>query len=212
MEITQQDLMQAFKKVKVDLFYSNCENYSLLLKYEQELEKNLQALKGKIDNYSQQPDCFDYVKNSSSYSLIGKEYKKEKGVILRVMSNFPIEFHVLSSLWIHKIGFKIDEKFDDLMIWGNRLRRCAEGALNLRALGNFKPYSGQYLGWQHNGIEAIQKYLGESLCVSAFSTDAKTYYHSIPPKVLRDKSLDNPNSAQVVTCFSEISQNLCSIA
>jgi len=190
MDITIQDLLQAYKKVKVDLFYSNCENYALLLEYEHELEKNLLNLKNKIDQYAKNPKPLDYINSDFSYSLIGKEYDSVKGITLRVMSNFPIEFHVLSSLWIQKIGLKIDATFEDSMIWGNRLRRCAAGELNMMALGNFKPYSGQYQHWQDNAIKAIQSSLEAGIDVSVFSTDAKAFYHSISPKVLKDKNLD----------------------
>lgn len=190
MEITQQDLIQAYKKVKVDLFYSNCENYARLMDYEHDLEKNLLELKKKIDNYPETSNSLAYVQDATSYSLIGKSYDFDDGITLRVMSNFPIEFHVLSSLWIQKIGLKIDAEFDNSMIWGNRLRRCSEGTLNMRALGNFKPYSRQYSHWQNNAIKAVQKSLEEGLRVSVFSTDVKAYYHSISPRVLRDKRLD----------------------
>ncbi|MDY0289200.1 MAG: RNA-directed DNA polymerase [Sphaerochaeta sp.] len=190
MEIKIQDLMYAYKKVKVDLFYSNCENYASLLQYEHDLEKNLLNLKNKIEQYAENPKPLDYINSDSSYSLIGKEYDSVKGITLRVMSNFPIEFHVLSSLWIQKIGFKIDAEFDDSMIWGNRLRRCADGEPNKMALGNFKPYSGQYHHWQDNAIKAIQCSLEADIDVSVFSTDAKAFYHSISPRVLKDKKLD----------------------
>lgn len=191
-----QDLILAYRKAKVDIFYSNIENYSPLLKYEQNLEENLKNLCKRLKIYKTEYNTnsslepfFPNINNPSSYSLMGKSYENDM-LTLRIFSNFLIEFHVIASLWILKIGAKIDADFDDSKVWGNRVRLCEDRTVNPNALGNLKPYSYQYSHWQRNAIKTIEDSLHSGIDVSVYSFDAKAYFHSINPNVLKDSGLD----------------------
>lgn len=128
--ITEVDLINAYRKTKVDLYYSSRQNFRSLLEYEQDLKGNLEKLLNVVNEGTSIP----YFKiDSNSYSLMGKSVEKKNDstndydVTFRLIENFSIDFHILSSLWIQKIGEKIDAEFDDNIVYGNRLRRREDG-------------------------------------------------------------------------------------
>ncbi|MGI6436464.1 MAG: hypothetical protein ACOX0D_00175 [Sphaerochaeta sp.] len=126
--ITEVDLINAYRKTKVDLFYSNRQNFRSLLEYEQDLKNNLEKL---IDVVNAGSDVSYFKIDSNSYSLMGKSAERKMGksaekkndstndydVTFRLIENFSIDFHILSSLWIQKIGEKIDVEFDDNIVY-----------------------------------------------------------------------------------------------
>ena len=191
--ITEVDLINAYRKTKVDLYYSSRQNFRSLLEYEQDLKGNLEKLLNVVNEATSIP----YFKiDSNSYSLMGKSVEKKNDstndydVTFRLIENFSIDFHILSSLWIQKIGEKIDAEFDDNIVYGNRLRRREDGVLSQNSLGNFKPYSRQYGTWQNKAINAINVSLKAGNAVSIFTTDVTAFYHTIPLEVLQSVEMN----------------------
>ena len=178
-----QDLGMAYRKAKVDLYYSSHPRLTDIATYEENLHANLTALLGKInDNDETWVTKKDFI---GSWTLAAKSIdmegwrsqKKEGGNGLtfsspsdewehacstlaanekakpkaefRVMADCTIDFHVLSTLWMLKVGQLFDAKLTECA-YGNRLRRKSntDTDINELSLGTFKPYLKPFRDWR----------------------------------------------------------------
>lgn len=189
------DLAAAYRKVKVDLFYSGNPHRFALAEFEIDLEQNLQKIKVALetsDNEFLDNLCHGYwltpkkieFDNEHQGKPIFSNPEKEFDVShvesgeLRLIANVPVAFHVITTLWINKIG----EKFDRLLSnnsYGNRIRRHKDQTPNLNALGSFKPYLHHYQAWRDNGLKAIRENLKHEKSIVAVTADFVAFYHNI---------------------------------
>jgi hypothetical protein len=208
MSILLKALYEAFRKAKVDFFYSNNENYEDLLIYEENIHENLKKLESCIIS-RQLPET----SSNCNRFYIGKKYEdKENTYSFRIMANPSFDIHVLSSYWLQTVGNRVDNKFTDGIVFGNRMRRCRDKSLNSCALGNFMPYSRQYQEWQGKAIETIEKTLEMGIQVSVFTTDITAFYHNVSPEVLYSKEfngeyLKEPTDESIHFLFAQAISN-----
>ena len=160
------DLAAAYRKVKVDLFYSGNPCRFALAEFEIKLEENLDSIKKELEQnnwdylgslckgYWLCPKKIEFEPddNKPIYSNPEKTFTSSeiKSCELRLIANVSIAFHVITTLWIHKVG----EKFDLLLSensYGNRIRRHKDHTPNLNAIGTFNPYLYNYQAWRDNG-------------------------------------------------------------
>lgn len=74
----------------------------------------------------------------------------------RVMARCSLDFHVLSTLWILKVGYLFDAKLTSCA-YGNRLRRTQDDKeINSLSLGSFKSYLKPFRDWRDDGINAMR--------------------------------------------------------
>lgn len=118
---------------------------------------------------------------------------------MRMIGNFPVTMHILSALWINKVGHKFDAALSQSS-YGSRLRRYrpepggikgALGDYHLNALGSFQPYFEPYKKWRNRGLQAIRTELENENAVIAISMDLTSYYHNIDPSFMKDVSFLN---------------------
>ena len=115
---------------------------------------------------------------------------EEHSATFRVVGRHPVAFHVVSALWISKVGFKFDALLDE-SAYGTRLRRTRQrgkrlGRLTPLSLGSFKPYPHSFRAWRSNGFSAIREALKRGRPVVALTTDLKGFYHEVSPNYLED--------------------------
>ena len=202
------DLAAAYRKVKVDLFYSGCPCRFALAEFEENLEKNLQQIKVALKTQDRKfldDLCHGYwltpkkieFDNENQGKPIFSNPEKEYDVSnvshceLRLIANVPIAFHVITTLWINKIG----EKFDRLLSknsYGNRIRRHKDLSPNLNALGSFNPYLHHYQAWRDNGLKTIRENLKHEKNIVAVTADFTAFYHNISADfIISDTFLQN---------------------
>ena len=204
----KKDLYIAYKKVKFELF--NDKNTIATLKlyeYEKNLNNNIDSLFEKIKdgnllgkdleckNFFEIPKSFD--SNSSedkihffSSSLKHHDFKPESITLkFRKVIDADIDFHIISALWILKIGQFIDEKFDS-NIYGSRLTRIkpvdtssceydlSSQKYNEESSKIFESYHHKYQAWRNNSFKAIRQ-LHKTSSVVAVTMDITSFYHSI---------------------------------
>lgn len=102
------------------------------------------------------------------------------------MGRCSIDFHVLSSLWILKVGERLERRLDSSAM-GSRLRRTRSGDFNELASGSFKPYLYPYREWRDGGLTAMTRALDDRKSVIALTADVTSYYHCLNPEFLLDK-------------------------
>lgn len=196
--VTIEDLAIAYKKAKVDLWYSGSPCRKALVIFEDNLLDNFKEIinafangdkkyfLGISEGYLLCPKKIgfsDDEKENINGSIISDpdikfSIKNVKNVDLRIVANVPIAFHVVTALWINKIG----ERFDKILsssVYGNRIRRHDDKTINLLSLGTFKQYLHPYRMWRDNGLKAIRTALEEKKEVVAITGDFTAFYHNI---------------------------------
>src|SRR5699024_1018393 len=135
----------AYRKAKVDLFYSSDPRPLDLLEFEKNLEENLKSLRRKLNSndvdYFQSEEflgSFTYIPKkienpnspeedlqaaspenliiaspSKKWAAVNNSGKNKPVAEFRLMSKCSIEFHVVSALWIGRVGEKLDSQLGD---------------------------------------------------------------------------------------------------
>lgn len=204
--ISIEDMSLAYKNAKVDLFYMGNNSLEAVFKYEQRIHTKLLALRRKIysgrriaeSNWTLICKNIEFKdspkEETSSKKLIYIDPKvewesHEQGEIeanFRLMAQSSMDLHVLSSLWIAKVGHKYDALLGEES-YGNRLRRCEDKTINLHSMGNFKPYLKPFRDWRDNGFRAMHSALDNKKSLITITADVGSFYHELEPDFLIDK-------------------------
>lgn len=212
MSFTLADLSCAYRKAKVDLYYSTNPYLFAIADYEEKLAEQLQALLDKLNgadtDWAIEPkflgdwtltpktitpankDCNDSGIIFSSpeddwNNQVGKNTKPSAE--FRLMARCSIDFHVLSALWMIEIGDKFDQKLSK-NVYGARLRRKKDGELNKLALGSFKPYLKPFRDWRDGGIKAMRNALADDKKILALTADVTSFYHELNARFMLNAS------------------------
>ena len=96
------------------------------------------------------------------------------------MAKVSLDFHVLSALWMLKVGCQYDRNLT-ASSYGNRLRRGEDGEINPLSLGSFKPYLKPFRDWRDNGIQSMRTALEDNKKIVAVTADVSSFYHELNP-------------------------------
>ena len=217
----------AYRKAKVDFYYTEGADLQALLEYEESLEENLNKLHRHLldedaewfasdeflgdwtvapksispqlhhnslissDPWQQWATICDEEQDKLKRWESGhnKTTEKPRGMPLaefRLMAEPSIHFHVLSSLWMLKVGSRYEKHLAECA-YGNRLRRTQEGKINTFSLGSFQPYLFQYRKWRDNGLRAMHSALEEDKKVVSITADVSSFYHELNPDFMLDE-------------------------
>lgn len=204
--ITKEDIGLAYKKAKVDLFYSPRICREEIVEFESRLPENLESIYQRILSLSPYEKFanwwtvvphgieFNLDKIPKSRDVIDSDPKREwdetagevNRITFRLMENSPIDFHVLSALWIIKIGSKFDEKLSSAAR-GNRLRRDKNGQFNIFSLGSTLPYLNAYCKWRDDAFSVMEASLDSGKNLATITTDINSFYHKLDVRFLANK-------------------------
>lgn len=192
----------AYKKLKS---YVYNENFSLSLRvkladYEAEgIESNLKKLTEKlskfkngdtieIDNLIKSigvnvlPKSFSDSQTQSSPNDLFYSNKNKRDVyhIERITPfiDCSIELHIISIIWIMRIGESLDSELGDYC-YGNRLYRNEDQAIESNSIKLFKKYYVNYTAWRDKGIKKAKDLHKLSMDVTILGLDLKNYYNTI---------------------------------
>lgn len=207
MSFSLKDLGMAYRKAKVDLYYTTLPPLTRISEYESNLVGNLNSLRERLngvdESWLNDPeflggwtvtakslDRLDQNQGDSE-STVFSDANREWDVIqkagsgcctarLRLMANVSIDFHVLSALWISEVGHKFDNALSD-NAYGSRLRRTANDKFNKLSLGSFKPYLRPFKQWRDSGIVAMKQALDDGKSIAALTADIASFYHELQP-------------------------------
>lgn len=213
--ISLTDLYIAYRKAKVDMYYERDHVTAIkFCEYEQQLDTNLKSLLGLLNDPNpawmndldfigdytyvpkslapkdpkELPDQISFIRSDPDAAWKALSQKCTHEAKFRIVGQHPIAFHVLSALWIQKVGHKYDEVLGD-SAYGSRLRRepSTKGGLgkpSKTSLGTFRPYSFGFRAWRENGLKAILKALDDEKAVIAVTADLRQFYHEVSPEYL----------------------------
>ncbi len=213
-----QEIGMAYRKAKVDAFYSSIPVRSSFLAYEQDLANNLRQFReqlhgGALDidlgTWTVVPQRIDHYPNQKCEYRRNKKCESRQSCTIfadsqqqwdsffendkataefRLMAQPSVNFHLLSALWIANVGHKYDAKLSDSACCGNRLRRKKNGEFNLFSLGSFVPYMRPFRDWRDNGIKSMRSELENKKKIIALTADVKSFYHELNPDFMLDEA------------------------
>ncbi|WP_199118883.1 RNA-directed DNA polymerase [Pedobacter sp. ASV28] len=201
-QITTTEVKTAYKKLKSYVYH---ENFSLslrvsLAKYETDkIEEKLNELTQQINAYStnRNKGIKKYL-NEIEVSLMPKNFEDEKRVAADGAFYFsnanklhkykveketpfimcPIEIHIVSILWIMKVGHLLDAELSNTC-YGNRLLRNYDDQFEENSIKLFRRYFLSYNNWRDEAITKAKALHKLNLDVAILSLDLKSYYNSI---------------------------------
>lgn len=221
MYFTLDDLGLAYRKAKVDLYYSSHASLLAIAEYESKLADNLQSLLDNLNGADEAwvlhptflgdwtlapkaiswddrkrywekngyPPIFSSPEDEWEHvcTLLAKDEKyKNPEAEFRLMAQCSLDFHVLSALWMRKVGHQYDKKLSDCA-YGSRLRRGLDGEINPLSLGSFKPYLKPFRDWRDGGIDAMRNALAAKKKVVSLTADVSSFYHELNPVFMLDE-------------------------
>jgi hypothetical protein len=205
--ITPEDLGLAYRRAKADLYYDGTRQKDFeLCEYEENLRANLDKLLTQLSqssldwmterqfvgdwsviprNINDKPKDKNKIRTRWFQSDPDKWWEarvqelspERPEAIFRLVGDHSIDFHIVSALWILKVGRIYDAALGP-EAYGNRV------TFNPLALGSFKPYPRQYRLWRDKGMRAMRQAIDEEKRVVAVTADARLFYHSTSPDFL----------------------------
>lgn len=199
----QDDVIRAYKQIKSHVYYDNT-NLHLRAKIAafeaaENFEEKLSNLAKKLyefsvsDNYDSFSDIFDKI----SYFIIPKSYEsREKETLsyeyinkdldrthrpkkLTYFIKCKVEVHIISTLWVSKIGKILDTKVDESVCFANRLATDEDERFKEWGLKVFEPYFIAYRNWRDKALEVSKKLHQSEVNSAVLSLDVKNYYDSV---------------------------------
>lgn len=196
--ISMVDLYIAYRKAKVDMYYERDHVTAIkFCNYEEHLDANLTSLLAVLNDPeptwmhdlkfigdyayipksldpidpNKKPDQISFIHSDPDAAWKALSQKCPHEAKFRLIGRHPVAFHVLSALWIRKVGHQYDGVLRD-SAYGSRLRRkpAKEGKPSEpsnTSLGSFRPYSFGFRAWRENGLGTIHKALDDGKSVIA---------------------------------------------
>lgn len=218
---TLESLGLAYRKAKVDLYYSTHPSLFAIADYEAKLTENLSRLlsliNGKDESWVEQAAFLgNWTLAPKSIECGGPEQdaahqhadpifaspddewaamvQSGHGLTaqFRLMARCSLDFHVLSALWMLKVGDVYDKALGE-NVYGSRLRRSRlrrnrHDHVNELALGSFKPYLRPFREWRDTGIKAMRSALADKKKIVALTADVASFYHELNPGFMLDQN------------------------
>lgn len=143
----------------------------------------------------QQPEAFAPIQFSDPAkrwatlreSAVAGSAKERPNAEFRQASECSMNFHVLSTLWLLKVGEKYDAKLSGSAC-GNRLRRRKDNRVNELSLGSFVPYHEPFRRWRDDGLKTMNSALSDGKKIVALTADVTSFYHQLDPAFMLDEA------------------------
>lgn len=162
---------------------------------EENLELKFNKILNELNNGVITSEFFQYIFNKIDVDFFPKKFKsedleinenyisnvksKEKYEVEKVTPfiNAPLEFHIISILWIIKTGYKFDAELLDFCK-GNRLLLNKDRSGLIQNSSLFKPYYSQYQTWRDDSVSVAQNLLKNNKNALFINLDIKNYFNS----------------------------------
>ncbi len=129
----------------------------------------------KVNFYPKKYKEVEQNENFITNKRIQSEYPLERAT---AFIEAPIEFHIISVLWIIKFGVDLDLELNDYCL-GNRLLLNKDKKKLVQGSGLFKPYFKQYQKWRDDSVKVAKELLDKDKDVLFLNLDIKDYFHSV---------------------------------
>lgn len=205
-----EDLVVAYRKAKVDIFQNSHPRRHDLVEYEESLSARLQSLLTRVNSsdmswtsdeeylgtftFTPKALSFKAEKRNTFWSdptkawdHVAKSSKTTPVVDFRLVSSCSIDFHILSSLWILRVGTQLDGALSSAAR-GSRLRRGPNDEPNRLSPGSFEHYPSAFQKWRDDGLHTMRSRVIEGTSIIAVTADATAFYHRLDSRFLTDST------------------------
>lgn len=160
-------------------------NYKKIIKKLEENEENKITLKVLKENCS----------SESFYNEIKSKLEIDKKIQYNYIIDCPIELHIISMLWIKKIGYLLDNEIAKYS-YGYRLENKGE------AFPLFKRYYIQYQNWRNNALTKTKEIIKDDEIAIVANLDLKKFYYNVSHNKLKEKlekfDIENSSGSSVL--------------
>lgn len=160
-------------------------NYKKIIKKLEENEENKITLKVLKENCS----------SESFYNEIKSKLEIDKKIQYNYIIDCPIELHIISMLWIKKIGYLLDNEIAKYS-YGYRLENREE------AFPLFKRYYIQYQNWRNNALTKTKEIIKDDEIAIVANLDLKKFYYNVSHNKLKEKlekfDIENSSGSSVL--------------
>ncbi|QQB73375.1 hypothetical protein I6H56_08595 [Fusobacterium canifelinum] len=165
--------------------FSEIKYKKVIKKLNEKVDKNIyKIIEENLENEDLYHILEEKIKNDLNQNKISYNY----------FIDCPIELHIISVLWIMKIGYKLDLQLDrdkNIYSYGYRLDMEKNNEYNLnntiKEKSIFKRYPEQYQKWKNNGIKEVKHILEKNENAVIINLDLKKFYYHVNNKILKDK-------------------------
>ena len=202
MNVDLAELGLAYRRVKADLYYTKYANSIKLLRFEKKLKGNIASLREMLAEERFEELCSSYCYGwrlvpksvemcddgdavSKTTILVGDDLRRVSQCDLRIIEDLPIEFHIVTQLWIDRLGGRLEAPMSSRS-FGNRIR-CHGTDVNVYYPGTFKYWMKQYRDWHDNGLREIRSSLDANKGVAVLTTDFTSFYHNLSPDFIESE-------------------------
>lgn len=159
--------------------------FTKIIKKLEENEENKITLKVLKENCSDEP-FYDKLKNT---------LEVEREIQYNYIIDCPIELHIISMLWIKKIGYLLDSEIAKYS-YGYRLENRGE------AFPLFKRYYIQYQNWRNNALTKTKEIIKDDEIAIVANLDLKKFYYNVSHNKLKEKlekfDIENSSGSSVL--------------
>lgn len=220
--ISMDDLYNAYRKAKQEAFFDHFyPSKHSFLDFENNLDENLKSLFHDINFPSTSPWWSDLSYLGSYYYIPksideqnlqdedeshfcsvdpikdwNRKYRASKNKAsakYRLILDAEVKWHIISALWIMKVGYKFESIIDTNVSYGNQLRvrtkisdNGLEKTINTDSHALFLPYYPSYKKWRGNGLKTMEQQLIAGKDITAITMDIAGFYHNSSPRFLID--------------------------
>lgn len=227
MNITLKEIVDAYRKAKVDTWLFHNIDEDAYLYFEQDFVQNVKNFQRFINRPCGQIQyTSDWLGQwrLAPKKILPKEIERDKdlsiasdpssnfsigdieGVSYRLMACPSVAFQILSALWINKVGWKYDARLGR-NIYGNRLRPLKNGKPNLAARGSFQSYFQKFKSWKKDGINSLD-IVQKNRNAVVVTADAKAFFHCLKPDFLLNTEFLKRNDIRLTNDDKELTKRL----
>lgn len=205
--VTKEEISTAYKKYKSYVYYDNTNLLlrKQIAEYESEtksIDSKLEDLYNAINNvdlignelFNGLDSYFLELEKKLSYWKLPKKLETNLESNDQLIKNFqsikeieinkyiyhvnaPIEFHIISVLWIMKEGQFLVNNIENN--FGYVLDKNEDNSDIVSGLRLFKPYYNEYQKWRDRSISSAKNIISEGQNTAIISLDLKNFYHSV---------------------------------
>lgn len=215
--ITLTEVWLAYRKAKKEAFRdNNCAHGIRFARFEQALEANLErifllvndpghpwatnlTLLGKSARVPKSitPADLDgdshYCESDPVADWDRRHTTQRATVTLRTVIEPSVEYLVISSLWVLKVGEHFDRTLRDDQVFANRVRRKMprlddRKAVNWESHMLYKSYIWQYGQWKKRSLASTREELKKGRSLVAVALDITSFYDNVDPSFLLSKA------------------------
>ena len=215
--LSYEDVVSAYKRAKIDAWYAHSLDIDEVVRFESDFATNIKTLHDTLEKGLNggrlvapelggwrletkgiaPPRQNDDRRSSTTPGVMFSNPRSNPcqmedigRLTFRMIATPSLLFHVISALWIIKVGHKFDSKLGS-HAYGNRLRKIDKKTRNGQdnRAGSFVYYIKKFSQWRESALKYVMKSLKDlEEKIVVVTADAHSFYHCLKPDFLTNQN------------------------